>query len=172
MKNALLILFVSAAAAVAQVSPAQLADQHYRQGLAAEKAGDPVKALASFEQALKINPNHANARYRLGQVRINSSTIAAKGREAKLGAVMVPKIELDGVTLRETLDYLAIVIERESKGEVTPNFVIHDPTENLAEKKISLTLKNIPTRAVMKYITDQTGAKVRFDEHAVVFTAK
>lgn len=172
MKYAFLVLMVTTAAALAQVTPAQLSEQYYRQGLAAEKAGDPVKALKSFEQALKVNPHHANARYRLGQVRLNSGTIAAKGREMKFGAVVVPKIELDGATLRETLDFLTIVMERESEGKVAPNFIIQDPTGKLEDKKISLQLKNVPAKAVMEYVTTQVGAKVRFDEHAVVVTPR
>jgi tetratricopeptide (TPR) repeat protein len=170
MKHAFLILMVTSATAFAQVTPAQLSEQYYRQGIAAEQAGDPVKAEKSYAQALKINPHHANARFRLGQVKINAGTIAAKGREAKLGAVMVPKVELDGATLRETLDFLAAVIERESDGEVAPNFVIQDPNGKLNDAKISLQLKNLPAKAVMGYVTTQAGAKVRFDEHAVVVT--
>lgn len=172
MKNALLILLISSVSAMAEATPAQLAEAHYRKGLAEERAGNPAGAVASFEQALKLHPNHANARYRLGHVRVNFANIAAKGREAKLGAVMVPKIELDGATLGETLEYLSLVIERESKGEVAPNFVIQDPTNKLAEAKISLQLKNVPAKAVLEYVTTMANVKIRFDEHAVVFSPR
>jgi tetratricopeptide (TPR) repeat protein len=172
MRRAFLVLMMTSAAALAEVTPAQLSEQYYRQGLAAEKAGDPVKALKAFENALKVNPQNANARYRLGQVRLNSGTIAAKGREMKFGAVMVPKIELDGATLRETLDFLTLVIERESDGAVAPNFIIQDRTGKLEDAKISLQLKNVPVKAVMEYVTAQAGAKVRFDEHAEVLTPR
>jgi hypothetical protein len=50
--------------------------------------------------------------------------------------------------------------------------VIEDPKGLFADRKITLNLKNMPARAVMKYITDQTGAKVRYDEHAVVIAPR
>ena len=65
-----------------------------------------------------------------------------------------------------------MIIEKESKGEVTPNFVIEDPKKLLASQKISLNLKNTPSRGVLKYLMDQTGAKARYDEHAVVIIAR
>jgi tetratricopeptide (TPR) repeat protein len=160
-----------ALALVSQVlaqSPGQQAEALYQKGLAAEKAGDPAAARSFYTEALKRDPKNPNATYSLGQLKLNSPAIAAKGREAKFGAVMIPVFQLDQATLQEALAGLSVIVEKESKGEVTPNFVIEDPKALLAGQKISLNLKNMPAKAVMKYLTDQTGAKVRYDEHAVV----
>jgi tetratricopeptide (TPR) repeat protein len=151
-------------------SPAQQAETHNKSGLAAEKSGDPAAAREHYTNALRANPKHANAIYSLGQLKLNSAAIAAKGREAKFGAVMIPVYQLDQASLQEALDALNIVIEKQSKGEVIPNFIVEDPKGTLAERKITLNLKNMPAKAVMKYLTEQTGSKVRYDEHAVVLT--
>lgn len=151
---------------------APTADSAYQSGVAAEKAGDPVAAGKFYSQALKLNPNHANARYSLGQLKINAPNIAAKAREDKFGNVMIPVFQLDQATLQEAITALGLIIEKESKGQVTPNFVIEDPKQKLSGQKISLNLKNMPSKAVMKYLTDQTGSKVRYDEHAVVVVAR
>ncbi|MES2440533.1 MAG: hypothetical protein V4584_15815 [Verrucomicrobiota bacterium] len=153
-------------------SPAQSAEALYQKGRAAEKAGDPVAAGDFYKNALKTDPLHANARYSIGQLKINSASIAAKGREEKFGAVMIPAFQLDQATLQEAIDALGLIISKQSKEEVTPNFVIEDPKKVLADQKITLNLKNMPTKAVMKYLTDQTGTKVRYDEHAVVIVAR
>ncbi len=153
-------------------SPAQQSEAFYKQGQAAEKAGDPATAQELYTNALRTNPKNANARYSLGQLKINSAGIAAKGREAKFGAVMIPVYQLDAASLQEALEGLSLIIEKQSKEEVTPNFVIEDPKGIFADRKITLNLKNMPARAVMKYITDQTGAKVRYDEHAVVIAPR
>lgn len=153
-------------------SPGQQAEAFYRQGLAAEKAGDPVAAQKAFSDALRINPNHANARYNLGQVRINAASIAARGREARFGAVMIPEFRVNDVSLTEALEALRIIIGRESKEKTAPNFVIQDPKNELASTKISLELRNVPSRTVMQYILDMGGAKARYDEYAVVITVK
>ncbi|MEO5915095.1 MAG: tetratricopeptide repeat protein [Luteolibacter sp.] len=151
-------------------APAPTSDSLLKQGQAAEKAGDPVAAKEFYTKSLKMNPNNANAIYSIGQLKVNSASIAAKGREAKFGAVVVPVFQLDAASLQEALDALSVVIEKESKQTVTPNFIIQDPKLVLADRKITLNLKNMPSKAVMKYLMDQTGAKARYDEHAVVVT--
>lgn len=154
-----------------QPKPAS-AESLYKQGQAAEKAGDPAAAGTYYKSALKIDPSHANSIYSLGQLKLTSPALAAKGREAKFGAVMIPVFQLDQATLQEALDAFSVKIEKESKETVTPNFVIEDPKKLLASQKLSMNLKNVPASAVMKYLLDQTGAKVRYDEHAVVIIAR
>ncbi len=149
-------------------SPPQSAGALYQRGLAAEKAGDPAAAKKFYTGALKLDPNHADARYSLGQLKLTADNITAKGREAKFNAVPIPVFQLDQATLQEALDALSQIIEKQSKQEVTPNFVIQDPKNLLGSHKISLNLKNLPAQAVLKYLLEQTGAKARYDEHAVV----
>lgn len=139
-------------------------------GQDAEKAGDPDSAKDFYVQALKLEPNNPNARYSLGQLKIHSAEIATRGREAKFGSVMIPQYQLDDVTLQEALDSLSTAIEKQSKNEVVPNFVVQDSKQVLATRKITLNLKNMPSKAVMKYVMDQAGAKARYEEHAVVVT--
>ena len=153
-------------------SPARLAESLYLKGVAAEKAGDPSAAHQAYAAALKANPNHANARFSIGQLKLNSGAITAKAREGKFGAVMIPEFKLDEATLQEALAALQTLIEKQSKGQVTPNFVIQDAKNQLAAVKISLNLKAMPSKAVMKYLMDQSAAKARYDEHAVVVTPK
>lgn len=166
-----LIPLIIACTMVSQVlgqSTAQQAGALYQKGLAAEKAGDPAAAKGFYTAALKADPTNADARFSLGQLKLTSGSIAAKGREAKFGAVVIPLFQLDNATLKESLDALSVIIEKQSKDELAPNFVIEDPKNVLAERKITLNLKGMPAQAVMKYMLDQTGAKARFDEHAVV----
>lgn len=170
-----IIPLVVACTLVSQVlaqSPAQAADSLYQKGLAAEKAGDPVAAKGFYTEALKADPKNPSVRYSLGQLKLTSGSIAAKGREAKFGAVPIPVFQLDGATFKESLDAFSVIIEKQSKDEVTPNFIVEDPKNLLGERKISLNLKNMPAQAVMKYLLDQTGAKARYDEHAVVISPR
>jgi tetratricopeptide (TPR) repeat protein len=153
-------------------TPAQLAVSLYRQGQAAEKSGDPVAAKDFYSKALKADPNNANARYSIGQLKLTGETIAAQGREAKFGAVVIPVFQLEGATLQEALDALSLIIGKQSKDTVTPNFIIDDPKGLLAAQKITLNLKNMPSKAVMKYLMDMSNAKARYDEHAVVIAPR
>lgn len=162
---------VSPASAQTPAPPAApQAEVLYRQGQAAEKAGDPVAAQKAYLGALKADPKHANARYSLGQLKINSASIAAKGRESKFGAIMVPQFKLDAASLQESLEALQVIVEKQSKNTVATNFVIQDPKHQLAEAKLTLNLKNMPAKAVLQYLMEQSGAKARYDEHAIVIT--
>lgn len=140
----------------------------YKKGVAAEAAGNAAGAKEFYSNALKVDPNNANARNSLGNLKLNYDSVAARGRESKLGAVVIPTFQLDEATLQEAMAALATMIEKESKGDVAPNFIIEDPKKALAAKKISLNLKSMPAKAIIKYVLDQTGAKARYDEHAVV----
>ncbi len=144
------------------------AQAFYQKGQAAEKAGDPVAARQAYNDALRVDPNHANARYSLGQLKLNAGTIATKGREAKFAAVVIPEFRMDGATLPEALEALRIFVERQSKNEVAPNFIIQDPQKKFAPARISLNLKNTPAKAVLRYLMDMAGGKARYDEHAIV----
>jgi len=147
---------------------ARQAEALYHQGSLAEKAGDPVTAEKSYTAALKADPTHANARYALGQLKLTSNTIAAKGREAKFATIIIPAFNLDAATLQEAIDALGVLIEKQSKNAVAPNFVIQDPQKKLSEVKISIKLKSMPAKAVLQYLLEQSGAKARYDEHAIV----
>ena len=174
MKTIASILIAAACAsqAIAQNTPPVSAETFYRQGLAAEKAGDPVAARNAYAEALRLQPGHANARYRLGELKLQAPAIAAKGREAKFGAVMVPEFRVEEASLKECLEALEAIVSKQSKEEVSPNFIVQDSKEQLSNAKISLNLKNIPASGVMRYLLEQSGAKARFDEHAIVIMPK
>lgn len=156
----------------AKPAPTLSADAWYAKGQAAEKDGDPEAAKQAYQAALQANPKHANARYSLGQVKINAASIAATGREAKFGAVIVPEFNITDASLQETLDHLRNIVDKQSQNKVVANFVVQDPQRRLAETKINLKLKNLPARAVMTYLMDQSSAKARYDEYAIVITPK
>ncbi len=162
------VLVSPASAQAPAASPAQQAEAYYRQGVAAEAAGDPAAAKAAYQAALQANPRHANATYSLGQLQINYTKVASKGREAKFATVVVPEFNLDQATLKESLDALRLIVEKQSNDEVTPNFMIQDPTTTLAGAKITLVLKNIPAKGVLQYVLEQARAKARYDEYAIV----
>ena len=166
------IALVSLQSAVTAEEPATTAVSAYQQGMNAIAAGDPVAAEASFNKALQQDPNNANARYQLIELRKNAPTIAAKGRATKFGAVMIPRIQLDGATLEESLAALSMMVTKESKDQVSPNFVTDDPSAKLASKTITLKLANVPAKAALEYILGQVGGKARFDEHAIVISAR
>lgn len=168
---ALAAIAFSAPCAFSQ-SDAQKAEAYYRQGLAAEKAGDPASARAAYNAALDLYPGHADARYRSGQVKINAASIKSAATEAKIGSVEIPVYQLEEATVQEAIEMLSLAMEKTTEGAIAPNFVIDDPKGKLTETRISLRLKNIPVKAVLNYIHSMANTKARYDEHAVVISPR
>ncbi|MGJ8632612.1 MAG: tetratricopeptide repeat protein [Luteolibacter sp.] len=149
-------------------SALEKAEAYYKAGLAAEKVGDPSKASTAYKAALQLNPNHANARYRAGQMKIQGGAIKASAREKKIGAVIIPAYQIEDTPVSEAIQLLSIAIDKSSEGTIAPNFVIEDPQGRLKSATVSMQLKNIPVKAILDYIHNQAGTKARYDEHAVV----
>ena len=171
MKTRLFLLscaLLAAPVSFAEPIPKPSPEVFYQKGLKAVEAGDVSSAKANFEQALQLDPNHANARYQLAELSRNAPRVAAKGREGKLAAVIIPQLQFSAADLSDALTALGQMVEKESKGAVSLNFIIDDPQAKLANQKVTLSLKNIPAKAALDYILTQVGAKARFDEHAVV----
>ncbi len=148
------------------------AEAYYKQGRAAELAGDPDKASSSYRAALKLNPNHVDARYRLGEVKVNAESIKLSAVKAKIEEVNIPTYQIEEATIHEALALLAVAMEKHSEGKVTPNFVVDDPNKKLENVKLTLNLKNIPAKAILTYMTTQTNTKIRYDEYAVVIQSR
>lgn len=176
MKNlyAAIIFFCGAHLAFAEsaAEKAQKADAYYRKGLAAENAGQPEVAFAAYQAATQLNAGHTDARFRMGEVKRNASKIKANAAEAKIGAIVIPVYQIEDLPLQEALEVLAAAIEKNSKEKTITNFVVDDPTKKLKDSKISLNIKNVPASAILKYIQDQTGTKIRYDEYAIVVAAR
>jgi len=170
MKTLLILLFGTTALLQAEPvqTPAGKAEAAYAKGVAAEKAGDAPGARTAYLEALAANPRHANARYRLGELKRNAAKIAARGREGALGGVTVPEIRFEDVSLQEALDALGVVIGKQVKDETVAGFIVQDPDGKLSDARITLHLKNVPAKTALDYIVSQAGAKARYDEHATV----
>lgn len=171
MKTLIALIIVAFAAPTAySQSAARQAEAYYQKGIIAERSGKPDAALEAYNAAVKINPQHANARYRAGQVKIHANSIRSGATEAKIGAVVIPVYQIEGASLQEAIDALSIGMDAATDGKISPNFIIKDPKDKLAEKRINLNLKNIPVSALLRYIHGIAGTKARYDRHAVVIT--
>lgn len=166
----ILTLFIGGTLIASAQNPSagQQAQQFYQQGISQEQAGNVEAARSAYTQALRLNPHLADARFRLGQLKMDRGQLAAKAREKKFGNIVIPEMNLDGATLTESLEALRITMEKVSNGEVAPNFVLKDPDRKLEKTSVSFQLKSVPAKAILDYILTQGNARAIFDEHAVV----
>ena len=122
-----LVLGVSALATAESDKRVERARSLYQQGMIAMKEGKFNLAKTSFKEVLRIYPNHPQARRQLLYISSNRNALDIKRRKDALRKVIIPQVNLEKATVRESLDMLAIQVGRESKKKVTPNFIVQDP---------------------------------------------
>ena len=144
------------------------ANNMYQQGMFAMNEGKYDIAKMSFREALRNNPKHLLARQKLLYISKNRNSLDIQNRKNVLRRVIIPKVDLDKASLQESLDILAVQIERISQQKVTPNFIIQDPKGTFQNRKVTLRLNRIPAETTLRYIVEQVGAHIRYDNHAIV----
>jgi len=63
----------------------------YNKGVIAWNAGKAEEAKASFEEALKLNPNHPESHYQLGMCYVNLGKLAEAGAEFETYVKLAPE---------------------------------------------------------------------------------
>jgi len=154
--------------AVAQNSAAGKAAALYKQGLRAVEQGQVETARTCFEEVIRLQPRHINARYQLKQLSLTSGSLAATRRENSMKAVNLPAVDFEGLTLPEAVEAINALVEKETKKQFTPNFIVQDPTGAFATRKITLKLGGLPASQVLKYCLESARATARYDAHAIV----
>ena len=138
----------------------------FQMGRAAYYQGNLEQAKKLLTQVQQMNPKHFETRAMLANI---NTTMAGQTQSLKssYNGVVIPKFEVNEVSLGESLEALALKAKDISKGKVTPNFVVKSPDLNTA--KITISLANAPLDEVVRYLADLAKAKVTWDKHAVVF---
>ncbi len=143
------------------------ADDYFRQGEAALEVGEIEKARTAYMQALRINPKHGNARYRLVSLKSLSADIKLKMRKKQLAAISIPEITFEDIPLNEALEGLGVLIEKASENNFVPNFVLDDPTGLISNRSVSLRLKSVPANVALQYLLSQAAAREVWSEHVI-----
>ena len=168
MKMRVLMLAVLAILPVRADTAATL----YKQGMAAVEEGDVRAAELAFKEILRLQPNNANARYQLGQLKQNQDSIAARARSRQLAQYEIEQIDFSKTEVSEALVALGMLIEKKSGGKFAPNFMIQDPSNRLADREVTLQVKKVPASAALNMILQQAGASARYEKHAIVIVPR
>ncbi|MBK1834490.1 tetratricopeptide repeat protein [Roseibacillus ishigakijimensis] len=165
MKKFRTLLAVGLCAPLAMAQPT--ANDYFRQGEAALKAGNLELAKSSYKSALVLEPNHGNAKYRLLSMDRLSQEVSVNVRQKKLSAVILPQVTFEDLTLTESIEALAALVEKETGSDTAPNFVIDDPGKTISDNPVSIRLRNVPATTALQYVLSQGKAKARWDKHAI-----
>jgi len=158
------------AAFVLLAVPVQAEDLNavYQQGRAAFYQGEFEKAQQLLGRVAAANPKHPDTVRMLAYIRANHKP-AENTLKNQYSAVVLPKVEMNDVTLAEAMEGLRALSKNASAGKVTPNVIIKG--EEVGQRKLSLALSNIPLSEALNYVTQLTGTKATYDKHAVILSS-
>lgn len=165
---------VSAAAFVAAfvltTAPVQAEDLNavYQQGRAAFYKGDMETAQQLLSRAAATNPKHTETANMLAYIRANHKGVDNTLKN-QYAAVVLPKVDMSDVTLTEAIEGLRALSKNASGGKVTPNVIIKGA--ELGQKKLSLSVANIPLSEALNYVTQLVEAKATYEKHAVILSS-
>lgn len=142
-------------------------EDYYKKGVQLMNAGNYDEAEKYFKAILKAVPNH-KSNYQLQQLKLNRAAAKGKLAEKQVKGVIIDKIELEDAPLEDAIDALKALVDRHNGEDLgTPNIVTQDPTGKLTDKKVTLSLSNIPAEVVMTHMLDLVGARADFTEHMI-----
>lgn len=125
------------------------------------QAGDLAAAKAILEGLAVKEPKNQAVQNYLRMVAERQAAEAAMRK--KLNAVIIPKLELSDADSKQAFDFICQLINK--NGGFRPNLVWMVPPGS--DKKITLSLDNIPGAEAMRYAAESAGLKLLFEEHAV-----
>lgn len=140
----------------------------YQQGRAAFYQGDLAKANELLSRVAAANPRHAETNNMLAYIRANYKAPDLT-LQRQYAALILPKVEFGDVTLSEAMEGLRALAKNASNGKVVPNVIIRG--EEIAQRKVSLSLANIPLSEALNYVTQLTNTKASYDKHAVTISS-
>ncbi|OYW71004.1 MAG: hypothetical protein B7Z37_29010 [Verrucomicrobia bacterium 12-59-8] len=141
----------------------------YQQGRAAYYKGDMQTAFQLLSRVAAANPKHAETANMLAYIRAHHQP-ADNSLKTQYASVTLPKVEMADVTLAEAIEALRALSKNASGGKVVPNVIVKG--EELGQKKLSLSLSNVPLNEALNYVTQLVGAKATYDKHAVILSSQ
>jgi hypothetical protein len=144
---------------------AQQVELFYNLAVKAYEDGDIKAAREALSSALTLNRAHAHSIALARQMRANGSQTVLARRKRIFNSVMIPIIDLEEATVRDSINVLSKAVETQSKGKVIPNFIIQDRNKTFDDVKITLKLKNIPAGDVLDHLLKSAGASASFGKY-------
>ena len=140
----------------------------FQQGRAAYYKGDMDTAYQLLSRVAAANPKHTETANMLAYIRAHHQP-KDESLKNQYASVTLPKVEMADVTLTEAIEGLRALSKNASNGKVTPNVIVKG--EELAQRKLTLSLANVPLSEALNYVTQLVGAKATYDKHAVILSS-
>ena len=141
--------------------------QVYAEAQRAYLGGNLEVAKQKFLLALELNPKHQPVQNYLRMIRAQEEQAGgANPQQKELQALVLPQVKFREASLDSALEYLKQQAAT-SAGKTQVNFVSQLPPE-MAEKKVTLNLTNVPFTEALRYLGEVGGVTFEIQRYAVL----
>jgi hypothetical protein len=92
--------------------------------------------------------------------------------ERKLQQVIVPKVDFKEASLDAVLDYLTqLPVKTKQGGPINIVKAYKSTHPDIADRKVTLTLSNVPWTEVLRYVCLSADVQARYESHAIIISA-
>lgn len=172
MKSRYLLALVASVISLFMVTESAAEVQElYSEAQRAYLRGDVETAKPLFEAVLELQRNHQGAINYLRRIRVaEAQGGGARTMQRRLEQVTIDSINLDNASLSSVVDYLAQKVSDSTEDDLAVNFVLNMPREEADNRRVTITLNQIPFLEALTYITNLAGVQYRVEAHAIVVT--
>ncbi len=151
----------------AQQNPSQ---NLFNQGVRLFNQGQFAEALPLFEEVVRARPDFVYARSYAQRCKaaLAQNQQPKNDLESRLANIILPELSFSDAPIGDILDYLTARSQEISKGETVVNFIYKGTPEQRSGTLVTLSLRNIPLNAAIKYVADLSRSHVRYEPHAVI----
>lgn len=128
------------------------------------------KALAQVDQQWEADVPRLDISNLFGAVSIPGVTSKRDSIVSKLNIIRLPRVDLQGTTLEEVVEFLRIRSRELDPDKKGIDFILRAPSATLSSP-ISLTLADVPLQEVLRYATEASGTVYNIDDFAVTISS-
>ncbi len=139
----------------------------YHEAVAERDAGRLAAAELKARQLARARPGDPYVRRLLVQIQNQRRELRERPQwERLLQTIIVPKVEIDGASLAEVLEYVRAKAEAGSGGRGAPSFVVRG--EGAGGREVTLSLRNVPLSEVLRYAGELSDVRFTYEKYAIV----
>ena len=135
------------------------------EAMRAFREGDYATAKSLFESLLAVDPRNPAARTYLRAIAVREGS--GPTLLSALRKINIPSVDFRDVSVREAVAFVAQKVDELSGGERSLNVVWLVPPETTQDKRVTLSLQNVPAAEVLRYIGDASDLEFTYDAYAV-----
>lgn len=144
---------------------AKQVEMFYSMAEQAYENGEVAAAREALRSALSLNRQHAHSIALARRMQTGGNQTVLAKRKRIFNNVIVPIVDFDGMSFKDSINALSEMVEKQSKGKVIPNFIINDRAKVLKDVEVTLKLKNVPAGDVLEHLLRSAGASASFGKY-------